>query len=135
MPVVHVDIDPRLNELAEQVIASAIEVHRHLGPGFLESTYHRALAIELRRRGVSFTSEVPVTLTYKDEPIGDGRIDMLVDGALIVELKAVEGSCERFRRQVALYLRASGHTLALLLNFHGELMKDGILRVVHTHNP
>ena len=60
---------------------------------------------------------------------------MLVDGALIVELKAVEGSCERFRRQVALYLRASGHTLALLLNFHGELMKDGILRVVHTHNP
>ncbi len=94
------DVDPALNALSEIVIAAAIEVHRHLGPGFQESTYQRALAVELNRREVPFVLEAPVHLQYKGESIGNGRIDLLVDGQLVVELKAADGPSERFRRQV-----------------------------------
>jgi GxxExxY protein len=76
-----------LNQLAEQVIAAAIEVHRHLGAGFEEATYHRAMRVELSKRGIDFASEAPVELRYKEAVIGMGRIDLLVADQLVVELK------------------------------------------------
>tara|TARA_R110002111_G_scaffold42180_4_gene77799 strand:+ start:1030 stop:1482 length:453 start_codon:yes stop_codon:yes gene_type:complete len=123
-------IPDALNTLAEAVIGAAIEVHRELGAGFHETTYQRALMIELELRGVSFASEVPVTLVYKDKPIGDGRIDLLLDNSLVVELKAAPANPEKYRRQVLSYLKATGLRLGLIINFEVELLKDGISRVI-----
>ncbi|MEM9882587.1 MAG: GxxExxY protein [Planctomycetota bacterium] len=78
------------NKLTEKVIGAAIEVHRHFGPGFLESTYHSALLIELDLREIPFRSEVPVELDYKGHKVGQGRIDLLVDERLVVELKSTD---------------------------------------------
>ena len=82
--------EPGMNELTEQVIGAAIAVHRALGPGFLEATYGKALAIELRHRGITFTQEATVEMSYRGESIGEGRLDFLVEDKLILELKAVE---------------------------------------------
>ena len=87
------EIPPELSDLTpltEQVIGAAIEVHRELGPGFLEKTYASALAIELRKRNINFTLEHPVELLYKGESIGQGRLDLLIENQLILELKAVD---------------------------------------------
>ncbi|MEM8781379.1 MAG: GxxExxY protein [Planctomycetota bacterium] len=116
-------------ELTERVIEAAIAVHRHFGPGFLEKTYHRALEVELKHRGVDFQSEVPVTLNYRGEAIGEGRIDLLIEGTLVVELKAARGDASEFKRQVAAYLKATGHPLGLLINFHHARLVDGVARV------
>jgi len=90
----------QLNALSDQVLAGAIEVHRLLGPGFQEATYHRARVLELRRRNIAFASEVPVTLTYKGEWIGEGRINLLLSHALVIELKAADDNPSQFRRQL-----------------------------------
>ncbi|MEM8738397.1 MAG: GxxExxY protein [Planctomycetota bacterium] len=121
-----------LNNLTEQVIGAAIAVHRQLGPGFLESTYPKALSIELRHRGLSHNSESPVRLFYRDEPIGEGRLDLLVDQRLVVELKAVEALHPIHKAQVISYLKATGHPLALLINFNVEVLRNGIQRIVLT---
>jgi len=119
-----------LNAMTDKVIGAAIEVHRELGAGFHETTYHRALMVELELRGIPFTSEVPVTLVYKEKPIGDGRIDLLVDNQLIVELKAAPANPKRYRRQVLSYLKAMDLRLGLIINFEVEILKDGIARVI-----
>lgn len=124
-------IDDALNDLAEVVIGAAIEVHRELGPEFAERTYHRALRIELESQGVRVESEVPVSLQYKGQSIGDGRIDLLVAGQLVVELKAAEANSKKYRRQVVAYLKAAGLRLGLVVNFEAELLKDGICRVAN----
>lgn len=124
-------IDEVLNELAERVIGAAIEVHRALGAGFQESTYHRALLIELAEQGMAVTSEVPVSLRYKGKTIGEGRIDLLVEGRLVVELKAAAANPKKYRRQVVTYLKAGGYRLGLVINFESELLKDGIARVAN----
>ncbi|MEM9416529.1 MAG: GxxExxY protein [Planctomycetota bacterium] len=121
-----------LNLLAEKVIGAAIEVHRQLGPGFLEVTDKRALVVELRLRGIAYQEEVPVMLRYKGEPIGEGRIDLLIEGVLIIELKATEPKPDGFRRQVVTYLKASGLRLGLVINFNTSVLKDGIARAVHS---
>jgi GxxExxY protein len=82
--------EPGMNQLTEQAIGAAIEVHRALGPGFLESTYGKALAIELRHRGIQFEQESLVSLIYRGESVGQGRLDFRVEGRLILELKAVD---------------------------------------------
>jgi len=120
----------RLNLLSEQVIGAAIEVHRHLGAGFLESTYEKALVIELELRGIRCEVQKPVDLTYKGKSIGEGKIDLLIEGRLIVELKAVKELVDAHKTQVLAYLKASGHKLGLLINFHSPLLKDGVKRVV-----
>ena len=120
----------RLNRLSESVIGAAIEVHRHLGSGFLESTYERALSIELELRGIQHEIQKPVALTYKGKSIGDGKIDVLVEGELIVELKAVKELADAHKTQVLAYLKATDLKLGLLMNFHSPLLKDGIRRVV-----
>ena len=122
--------DPELDEIAHTVIGAAIEVHRELGPGFLESTYAKALAIELRRRNIQFVQEAPIKLAYKGESIGEGRIDLLVDGLLIVELKAIDRLAPLHQAQVMSYLKTSHKNLGLLINFNVEVLRDGIRRII-----
>jgi len=119
-----------LNDLTEKVIGAAIWVHRELGAGFQEATYHRALMIELEILNISFASEVPVTLRYKERPIGEGRIDLLIDNRLIVELKAAPANPKCYQRQVLSYLRATNFRVGLIINFEVEILKDGISRVI-----
>ena len=119
------------SELTKAVIGAAIEVHRHLGPGFKEITYHRALMIELRLRDIAFESEVTTELMYKEEGIGDGKIDLLVENELVVELKAAEHNPDKYRKQVVAYLKSAGLQLGLLINFEAEVLKDGIARVAN----
>ncbi|MEO0965408.1 MAG: GxxExxY protein [Planctomycetota bacterium] len=130
----HDDIPVELNDLAERVIGSAIQVHRELGPGFAEKTYHRALMIQLEEDGIEFASEVPVELTYHDRGIGDGRIDLLIDDRLVVELKAAEANPDKYRRQAVCYLKATGLQLALVMNFEADTIKQGLARVVNTNS-
>jgi len=120
----------RLNQLSEAVIGAAIEVHRHLGAGFLESTYEKALSIELDLRCVRHEVQKPVSLIYKEKPIGDGKLDLLVEGMLIVELKALKELADAHKTQVLAYLKATDLKLGLLINFHSPLLKDGIRRVI-----
>lgn len=120
------------DDLTGRVIGAAIAVHRALGPGFIEPTYGRALAIELKHQGVAFDTEVPVELRYRDEVIGTGRMDFLVEDELVVELKATELPARQFRRQVAAYLKASDLKLGLLINFGADPLKDGIARIINT---
>ena len=122
-------IDETMNELTEQVIGAAIEVHRHLGPGYLEATYGKALAIELHLRGIPFHKEAPICLEYKGEPVGEGRMDFLVGDKLILELKVVDAFHPIHTAQAMSYLKATGHRLTLLLNFNTPTMKDGIKRI------
>lgn len=122
-------IDPQLNDLAECVIGAAIEVHRHFGPGFSEATYHQAMIIELDLCGITCTSEAPVQLLYKNKPIGSGRIDLLVEKQLVVELKATPARPEKYKKQVLTYLKATNLRLGLVLNFECDTLKDGIGRV------
>ncbi|MEM9418933.1 MAG: GxxExxY protein [Planctomycetota bacterium] len=117
------------DELVTAVIGAAIEVHRAFGAGFKESTYHKSMMVELGLRGIEFESEVPVVLKYKDKPVGEGRIDLLIKNCLVVELKAAESAPSKYRRQVVAYLKATGHTLGLVINFEVELLKDGVSRV------
>src|SRR5690349_19167847 len=95
-----------LDELARVVVNSAFEVHRTLGPGFLESVYEEALAVELAQRAVPFERQVPLSVTYKGFRVGEGRADLIVGGDLVVELKAVEALNDAHLAQVLSYLKA-----------------------------
>ncbi|MCO6043704.1 GxxExxY protein [Aeoliella sp. ICT_H6.2] len=122
-----------VDELAHQVIGAAIEVHRLLGAGFLESVYEQALAIEFLERGISFVRQAPIALEYKGQNVGEARLDFLVGGILVVELKAVEAIHPIHQAQVINYLKATGHTLGLPINFNVLKLKDGgIKRIVST---
>jgi GxxExxY protein len=122
--------DKELDDLARVVVDAALEVHRELGPGFTENVYEEALAVELGLRGVAFELQSAVSVSYKEHVVGEGRMDMLVGGRLIVELKAVEKLWPVHKAQVISYLKARGSTLALLINFNERLLRDGIQRVV-----
>lgn len=124
--------DARLDRLARDVIGAAIEVHRGLGPGLLESVYEEALCVELTLRGIPFVRQPAVELAYKGHPVGKGRLDLLVDDVLVVELKAVEALNDVHKAQVISYLKTTGHQLAILINFDVKLLKDGIVRLVST---
>ena len=121
-----------VDRLAGLVVDAALEVHRVLGPGFLESTYEAALAIEFGLRGIAFEQQKPIRLNYKGRPVGEARLDLLVDGLLIVELKAVDSLQPIHQAQVINYLKATGCELGLLINFNVTLLKDGLKRVVLT---
>ena len=122
--------DAELDALAKLVVDAAFAVHKSLGPGYLESVYEEALCVELRLRRVLFESQVQFHVLYRDERVGEGRMDLLVGGRLVVELKAVESLAPIHRAQVISYLKATGHTLGLLINFNVPLIKSGIQRVV-----
>ena len=129
------DLEPGLNDTSEAVIGAAIEVHRHLGPGFLEGVYEEALAVELGLRGVPYERQVEVRVLYKGRAIGEGRLDLVVDGRLIVELKATAALAPIHHAQVISYLKATGMSLGLLINFNVTVLKDGIRRFVHNLRP
>ncbi len=128
--VVGTVISPRVNSLSHAVIGAAIEVHRHLGPGFNESAYEAALVIELNMRGISTERQKPISLEYKEQVIWTGQLDLLVESELVVELKAVETILPLHRAQAHSYLRATGLPLALLLNFNVLRLREGIHRVI-----
>jgi GxxExxY protein len=120
----------RVDAVATALLDAAVEVHRTLGPGFGESVYEEALDVELTLRGVSFTRQVPVTIGYKDHVVGDARLDMLVADLVVVELKAVEHIAPVHLAQALSYLRATGRTLALVINFNVPLLLRGVRRVI-----
>jgi GxxExxY protein len=124
--------DPRdlVEELAHGVIGAAIEVHRVLGPGFLEAPYEDALCVELEMRGIPFVRQHPVTLKYKGHDVGESRLDLLVGNLLIVELKAVDTLLPIHQAQLMSYLKMMRLKLGLLINFNVRYLKDGIKRII-----
>ena len=121
-----------INTLSSKIIGAAMEVHRVLGPGLLESAYEQAMCHELSLRGLSFESQKPLPVEYKGSNLDCGyRLDIVVEHAIILELK----SCEKIERihkaQLLTYLKLSGLTLGLLLNFNASVMRDGIVRIVN----
>lgn len=118
------------DHLTEKVIGAAIEVHRNVGPGMTEDMYENALAHEFDLQGIRYTRQVEVPVEYKGKRIGKTRLDFLVEGCLIVELKACESLNHVHRAQCICYLRATGHRVALLINFNVPVLKDGIKRVI-----
>jgi len=119
------------NALSKQIIGAAIEVHRYLGPGLLESAYEECIAYELTQRQILFERQKPVPVVYKDVQLDCGfRVDLLVGGLVVVELKAVEKLAPIHQAQVLTYLKLTGCKLGLLLNFNVPMMRDGIRRLV-----
>lgn len=117
--------------LTEEIIGAAIEVHRHLGPGLLESVYEDCLCHELHLRGMRFQRQVPLPLSYKGKILGhDLRMDLLVSDRVVVELKAAERLLPIHSAQLLTYLRLSGRRVGLLLNFNVPALKDGVRRMV-----
>lgn len=117
------------NELTSEIIASAIEVHRRLGPGLLESAYEACLLYELHKRGLKAVSQVGLPVIYDEVKIDVGyRIDILVEGSVILELKAVEKVLPLHEAQLISYLKLSGKKVGLLMNFNVTRLKDGITR-------
>jgi GxxExxY protein len=124
--------DFELDETARIVVDAAVEVHRVLGPGLLESVYEQALSVELGLRSVRFAQQVPVAVTYKNVAIGEARLDLLVAERLVVELKACQGLLPLHFAQVLSYLKASDRSLGLLINFNVRLLRQGVRRVIRT---
>jgi GxxExxY protein len=107
----------RDSEITDAIISAAIAVHRELGPGFLESIYEQALAVEFALRGIAFVRQKPIPLFYRDHQIGEHRLDFLVDEKIVVELKAIDALENVHFAIVRSYLKASGLADALILNF------------------
>ena len=122
----------QLDETTSAVIGAALEAHRVLGPGFLETVYEEAMAVEFGLRGIPFERQKPINVSYKGHPIGEGRLDFFVQDSVIVELKAAEKLLPIHQAQLMSYLKAAGCRLGLLINFHERLLKDGVRRVVLT---
>jgi GxxExxY protein len=119
------------DELSKLIIGAAIEVHKKLGPGLLESAYEACLAREFTLRGIPFERQKPLPVEYKGENVECGfRLDFLVGGCVIVEIKAIEKLTPVHEAQILTYLKLTGCKLGLLLNFNVRRMKDGIQRVV-----
>ncbi len=122
--------------LTEQIIGAAIEVHRELGPGLLESTYEACLVHELMKRGVACRRQVELPVVYKGDQIDCGyRIDVLVEGQVAVEVKAIDKLIQIHRAQLITYLRLAHLPAGLLINFNVMLLRDGIVRVANTRPP
>jgi GxxExxY protein len=124
---------PHQEELAKQFIDAAIEVHRELGPGYDEVLYENALAVELELRKIPFNRQKTIQVFYKGVSIGEGRLDLLLDNELVVELKAVDELNQKHLAQVISYLKATELPLGLLVNFHVDLLKKGLKRVVYSN--
>ena len=121
-----------INELSSKIIGAAIEVHKKLGPGLLESVYEECICHELSLRDISFERQKPLPVVYKGKKLDCGyRLDIVVEKAIIVELKSCEKIEPIHRAQVLTYLKLSGLNLGLLLNFNTPVMRDGIVRIVN----
>ncbi len=121
-----------LNEISKKIIGAAIQIHRTLGPGLLESTYEACLKYELEKRGLKIQSQVGLPVIYDGMKIDLGcRLDILVEDAIIIELKAVNTITPLHEAQLLSYLKLSGKHLGLLINFNVTLLKDGITRRIN----
>jgi GxxExxY protein len=117
------------NEITQQIIGAAIKVHKQLGPGLLESAYEECLCHELTVRNMNFERQKPIPLVYKEAKLDCGyRLDLLVEGRIVVELKSIDGLGPIHEAIILTYLKLSGHKLGLLINFNVSLLKDGIRR-------
>ena len=122
------------NELSSKIISAAINVHRELGPGLLESVYHSCMIIELKNIGLETTSELSLPVKYRNQVISkDGlRIDLLIEDKIIVELKSVEKIISLHKKQLLTYLRLADKPLGLLINFNETILKNGITRIINS---
>jgi GxxExxY protein len=120
------------NEISAAIIDTAINIHRRLGPGLLESVYRTILAYELRKRGLKVETEVPIPVVWESVHLDVGfRADLIVEGTVILELKSIEAIAKVHKKQLLTYLRIADKRLGLLINLGQELLKDGIHRVVN----
>lgn len=106
-----------LNNLSNQIIGVAIKVHKNLGPGFVEKVYERALLYEFKKEGIKFATEVPIKIKYENIDIGGQRIDIIVEDAIILELKSMSAICDAHKAQLISYLKVTNKRLGLILNF------------------
>ncbi len=121
-----------INEISGKIIGCAIEVHRLLGPGLLESAYKECLYYELLQAGLSVSKEVPMPIVYKEVKLDHGyRLDLLVENQIVIELKAVDALIDVHIAQVLTYLKLGKYKLGLLMNFQVPLIKDGIKRIIN----
>jgi GxxExxY protein len=121
-----------LAQITRRIIGAAIEVHRHLGPGLLESAYETCLAFELKQLGFRIEQQRPLPVVYKDVKLDCGyRLDIVVDDAIIIEVKAIAQLAPIHDAQLLSYLRLSGMKVGLLLNFHVRVLKNGLKRIVN----
>ena len=122
----------RLNKITERIIGAAMQVHRTLGPGLLESAYEACLSYELRKGGLDVEQQKPVPLVYEEVKLECGyRMDLLVEHLVVVEIKSVEALAPVHQAQTLSYLRLSGCKLALLINLNVTVLKDGIRRFIN----
>jgi GxxExxY protein len=127
-----VDERQRLFGITERIIGAALKVHSALGPGLLESAYEACLAFELAEGGFNVQRQKPLPLTYRGVGLDCGyRLDLLVEDAIIVEIKAVQSLAEIHRAQLLSYLKLSGYKVGLLINFNVVSLRSGIRRVLH----
>lgn len=120
------------NELSKKIIGRAIEVHKRLDPGLLESAYQECLFYELTQAGLEVQKEKPMPIIYKDVKLDHGyRIDLLIENKIVVEIKTVETLNEVHAAQVLTYLKLGNYKLGLLLNFHVSILKNGIKRIIN----
>ncbi len=120
----------KLNALTEKIIGCAIQVHKYLGPGLLESLYENALCLEFAVVGLRYQRQVAVPVKYRGQVIGEHRLDLIVEDMVVVELKSVERVEPVFEAQVLTYLRISGKKIGLLINFNSRLLARGIQRFI-----
>jgi GxxExxY protein len=124
--------DLRRENVTEKIIAAAIEVHRHLGPGLLESAYEECLCYELARAGLRFERQVPLPVHYKGLRLDCAyRLDLVVEDSVILEIKAIDELLPIHKAQLLTYLKASGKHVGLLINFNVAVLKNGIKRLVN----
>jgi GxxExxY protein len=124
----------RLDQISRRIIGAAIEVHRHLGPGLLESAYQSCLAFELKELGLKLEDQKPLPVVYKQVKLDCGyRIDLVVEDEIIVEIKAIEKLLPIHEAQVLSYLRLAKKRVGLLMNFHVPVLKDGLKRIVNDY--
>jgi GxxExxY protein len=126
----HSDLSAEQEALVTAVIGCGIAIHRELGPGFKECIYHEAFRLELSSRKMAFESDKPILVRYREWLIPGQQIDLIVEGTVLVELKAVPRLRPLHRYQVQSYLRTTALPIGLLLNFNVPLLKDGLQRVV-----
>ena len=127
-------IERQENEISGKIIGAAIEVHKHLGPGLLESAYEECLCRELDLRGIDFKRQVPLPLSYKGLKLDCGyRLDLLVEDKVIVELKTVEAIAPIHEAQILTYLKLRDIRLGLIINFNVPLLVEGIRRLVNNY--
>lgn len=121
-----------LNRISGIVVDVALSVHQQLGPGLLESVYEAVLTHELRKRGLRVERQVPIPVIWDDVKLDVGfRADLIVEGLVVVEIKSIEAVAPVHKKTVLTYLRLTELRLGLLVNFHVELLKDGITRIVN----